>query len=79
MLHDYEIAYTFGFEPLQQYLIAFPGPPFTDSLSLTATDYEARIKGRASPSARRRADGKAVSRFTKHPGRSWDLAPARAP
>jgi len=24
-LHDYEIAYTFGFAPLQQYLIAFPG------------------------------------------------------
>ncbi|MGE5198215.1 MAG: tetratricopeptide repeat protein [Rhodospirillaceae bacterium] len=24
-LHDYEIAYTFGFTPLQQYLIAFPG------------------------------------------------------
>jgi Flp pilus assembly protein TadD len=24
-LHDYEIAYTFGVEPLQQYLIAFPG------------------------------------------------------
>jgi Flp pilus assembly protein TadD len=24
-LHDYEIAYTFGFRPLQQYLIAFPG------------------------------------------------------
>ncbi len=24
-LHDYEIAYTFGFVPLQQYLIAFPG------------------------------------------------------
>jgi predicted CXXCH cytochrome family protein len=24
-LHDYEIAYTFGIEPLQQYLIAFPG------------------------------------------------------
>jgi predicted CXXCH cytochrome family protein len=23
--HDYEIAYTFGVEPLQQYLIAFPG------------------------------------------------------
>jgi len=24
-LHDYEIAYVFGFDPLQQYLIAFPG------------------------------------------------------
>ncbi len=24
-LHDYEIAYTFGVRPLQQYLIAFPG------------------------------------------------------
>ena len=24
-LHDYEIAYTFGFTPLQQYLVAFPG------------------------------------------------------
>ena len=24
-LHDYEIAYTFGVTPLQQYLIAFPG------------------------------------------------------
>src|SRR5688572_1418652 len=24
-LHDYEIAYTFGVEPLQQYLIGFPG------------------------------------------------------
>ena len=24
-LHDYEIAYTFGIDPLQQYLIAFPG------------------------------------------------------
>jgi len=24
-LHDYEIAYTFGVYPLQQYLIAFPG------------------------------------------------------
>jgi tetratricopeptide (TPR) repeat protein len=24
-LHDYEIAYTFGVDPLQQYLIAFPG------------------------------------------------------
>jgi Flp pilus assembly protein TadD len=24
-LHDYEIAYTFGVHPLQQYLIAFPG------------------------------------------------------
>jgi Flp pilus assembly protein TadD len=24
-LHDYEIAYTFGFVPLQQYLVAFPG------------------------------------------------------
>jgi Flp pilus assembly protein TadD len=24
-LHDYEIAYTFGISPLQQYLIAFPG------------------------------------------------------
>jgi tetratricopeptide (TPR) repeat protein len=24
-LHDYEIAYTFGFAPLQQYLVAFPG------------------------------------------------------
>lgn len=24
-LHDYEIKYTFGFEPLQQYLIEFPG------------------------------------------------------
>lgn len=24
-LHDYEIAYTFGVSPLQQYLIAFPG------------------------------------------------------
>jgi len=24
-LHDYEIAYTFGIEPLQQYLIEFPG------------------------------------------------------
>ena len=24
-LHDYEIAYTFGINPLQQYLIAFPG------------------------------------------------------
>lgn len=24
-LHDFEIAYTFGFEPLQQYLIEFPG------------------------------------------------------
>ena len=24
-LHDYEIAYTFGTDPLQQYLIAFPG------------------------------------------------------
>jgi len=24
-LHDYEIAYTFGADPLQQYLIAFPG------------------------------------------------------
>ncbi|MCX7173855.1 MAG: multiheme c-type cytochrome [Proteobacteria bacterium] len=24
-LHDYEIAYTFGFKPLQQYLIALPG------------------------------------------------------
>ncbi len=24
-LHDYEIAYTFGVEPLQQYLVAFPG------------------------------------------------------
>jgi tetratricopeptide (TPR) repeat protein len=23
--HDYEIAYVFGFDPLQQYLIAFPG------------------------------------------------------
>jgi len=23
--HDYEIAYTFGVAPLQQYLIAFPG------------------------------------------------------
>jgi len=26
--HDYEIAYNFGFEPLQQYLIAFPGGRF---------------------------------------------------
>ena len=25
MLQDYEIAYTFGVYPLQQYLIAFPG------------------------------------------------------
>src|SRR5262249_23774083 len=24
-LHDYEIAYTFGVSPLQQYLVAFPG------------------------------------------------------
>ncbi len=24
-LHDYEVAYTFGVEPLQQYLVAFPG------------------------------------------------------
>jgi tetratricopeptide (TPR) repeat protein len=24
-LHDYEISYTFGFVPLQQYLVAFPG------------------------------------------------------
>ena len=24
-LHEYEIAYTFGVHPLQQYLIAFPG------------------------------------------------------
>jgi tetratricopeptide (TPR) repeat protein len=24
-LHDYEIAYTFGVDPLQQYLVAFPG------------------------------------------------------
>jgi tetratricopeptide (TPR) repeat protein len=24
-LHDYEITYTFGFTPLQQYLVAFPG------------------------------------------------------
>ena len=24
-LHDYEVAYTFGYRPLQQYLIAFPG------------------------------------------------------
>src|SRR5260370_28527683 len=24
-LHEYEIAYTFGVYPLQQYLIAFPG------------------------------------------------------
>lgn len=24
-LHEYEIAYTFGFYPLQQYLVAFPG------------------------------------------------------
>jgi predicted CXXCH cytochrome family protein len=24
-VHDYEIAYTFGFDPLQQYLIPFPG------------------------------------------------------
>src|SRR3984893_2971910 len=24
-LHDYEVAYTFGVYPLQQYLIAFPG------------------------------------------------------
>ena len=24
-LHDYEIAYTFGIDPLQQYLIMFPG------------------------------------------------------
>jgi tetratricopeptide (TPR) repeat protein len=24
-LHEYEVAYTFGFTPLQQYLIAFPG------------------------------------------------------
>ncbi len=23
--HDYEIKYTFGYTPLQQYLIAFPG------------------------------------------------------
>jgi len=23
-LHDYEVAYTFGFEPLQQYLVRFP-------------------------------------------------------
>lgn len=28
VLHDYEIAYTFGVEPLQQYLIAFPGGRF---------------------------------------------------
>ncbi len=27
-LHDYEIAYTFGVYPLQQYLIAFPGGRF---------------------------------------------------
>ncbi len=24
-MHDYEVAYTFGVEPLQQYLVAFPG------------------------------------------------------
>ncbi len=24
-VHDYQIAYTFGFEPLQQYLVPFPG------------------------------------------------------
>jgi tetratricopeptide (TPR) repeat protein len=27
-LHDYQIAYTFGFVPLQQYLVAFPGGRF---------------------------------------------------
>jgi len=27
-LHDYEISYTFGFVPLQQYLVAFPGGRF---------------------------------------------------
>ena len=28
-LQEYEIAYTFGLEPLQQYLIAFPGGPLS--------------------------------------------------
>ena len=32
-LHDYEIAYTFGVYPLQQYLIAFPGGRFRRSAS----------------------------------------------
>lgn len=25
MMADFEIAYTFGFEPLQQFLVEFPG------------------------------------------------------
>ena len=29
--HDYEVAYTFGYFPLQQYLIAFPGGRFQSS------------------------------------------------
>jgi len=39
-LHDYQIQYTFGVEPLQQYLIAFPGGRF-QALSLA---WDARPK-----------------------------------
>jgi predicted CXXCH cytochrome family protein len=42
-LHDYEIAYTFGVYPLQQYLIAFPGGRF-QSLGI-AWDTRSQDKG----------------------------------
>jgi tetratricopeptide (TPR) repeat protein len=42
-LHDYEIAYTFGFTPLQQYLVAFPGGRY-QCLSL-AWDTRPKEKG----------------------------------
>ena len=42
-LHEYPIAYTFGIEPLQQYLIAFPGGRF-QALSI-AWDSRAKEEG----------------------------------
>jgi len=33
-LHEYEVAYTFGVRPLQQYLVAFPGGRY-QTLSLS--------------------------------------------
>ena len=44
-LHDYEIAYTFGVDPLQQYLIEFPGGRF-QALGI-AWDSRPRERGRA--------------------------------
>jgi len=42
-LHDYQIAYTFGADPLQQYLIAFPGGRY-QALNV-CWDTRARVQG----------------------------------